>query len=64
MDKFFTDHIRQSKKGQAGNPIQQRDGDDGVTADEPAKKFPRGVVLGKDGKPYGPTSPPVSALRL
>lgn len=58
MDKFFSDHIRQSQKTKSGDKTQQRD--DGVAGDEPPKKkFPKGVVLGKDGKPYVPQPPSV-----
>lgn len=55
MDKFFSDQIRQSKKTKADDKPQPRD--DGVTGDEAPKKFPKGVVLGKDGKPYDPSLP-------
>jgi len=61
MDKFFSDQIRQSQKTKAGDKTQQPD--DGVNGDEPPKKkFPKGVVLGKDGKPYAPTPHPASVV--
>ena len=33
---------------------EQQQPSDTTTAAEPPKKFPKGVVLGKDGKPWAP----------
>ena len=62
MDKFFSDQIRQSNKTKAGDEIKSRD--DGVTGNEAPKKFPKGVVLGKDGKPYDPSCLPFVAAHF
>ena len=49
MDKFFSEQL---KKGEQGSGKQQeRQGDQVAIAGEAPKKFPKGVVLGKDGKP-------------
>ncbi|KAI9869626.1 MAG: hypothetical protein M1830_005276 [Pleopsidium flavum] len=45
MEKFFSTQVKQLEKK---NNTQQ---EDHVAEDETPKKFPKGVVLGKDGKP-------------
>ena len=46
MDKFFTDVQKQQKKP----ATESGDAKDAETP--PKKTIPKGVVLGKDGKPY------------
>ncbi len=45
MEKFFSGQVKHSQKK---NTTQQ---EDNIAEDGPPKKFPKGVVLGKDGKP-------------
>ena len=59
MDKFFSEQIKQSEGKKNDAETQPRD--NGVTDDEAPKKFPKGVVLGKDGKPYAHHPLPILA---
>ncbi len=43
MDRFFADAVKSNKKG-SQNPDQHN-------GDAAAPKYPKGVVLGEDGKP-------------
>lgn len=60
MDKIFAQHGRNAAPNRPVNPEQEQRSDavastSGTGAD--AKKLPKGVVLGKDGKPYALSSP-------
>ena len=48
MEKFFAEHAR---KGGHGSARDQKDEGGSVEGSAPPKKLPKGVVLGKDGKP-------------
>ena len=57
MDKFFSDLEKKRK------PVEP-EGKASLDADAPSKKsLPKGVVLGKDGKPYTFPSVPFEVLR-
>ena len=49
MDKFFAQHIKQAE--QKGSTKQSQTDTVTDTGEEAPKQHPKGVVLGKDGKP-------------
>ena len=52
MEKFFAEQVRRSEQKTDSTQQKQQQGDTVASSgDEQPKKIPKGVVLGKDGKP-------------
>ena len=49
MEKFFSEQLKKGEQG--GGKKQGEQGDQVVATGDAPKKLPKGVVLGKDGKP-------------
>jgi hypothetical protein len=51
MDKFFAEQAKKAEQAQTKQPHPPNDGQAFDDTDTTPKQLPKGVVLGKDGKP-------------
>ena len=49
MDRYFAEQVKKTEK--EGNESKELSDDKGAPTNNAPKKLPKGVVLGKDGKP-------------